>query len=186
MKRSIYRRIGIDFDYGLKRNNSYAHTVTSQFDILNLESSEGHHLRSNEFTGKSIIGDEVDIKDIRRVNLVATIFFALFGGIGIASNFYNYYRFKEEFPEYEYSIEYNILIIWLILIIVFTILLYMGTVFSLDRGKYRITKFCMLIGIFVGWIGLIIPSLAFIKSYRSFDDAFRLNKENVNRNSIQS
>lgn len=105
------------------------------------------------------------------MNLVGTIFFALFGSIGVASIFNSYYSIQRQFPKYDFSGTLNLAIILLCIVVIFTILLYRFTVIGLDRGNYKGAKFFTLIGILVGWIGWIIPSIVFIKSFLSFDEA---------------
>ena len=119
----------------------------------------------------------MDIKDIRRINLVGTVFFALFGGLNVASTLLGIYRTYIYGPIYDRSQELNFTIVILCVIIISTLLLYKYTVIGLDRGNYKAAKRFLLLGIIVGWIGWIIPSIAFLKSYLSFDEAISIKKK---------
>lgn len=126
------------------------------------------------------IGDQLDIKDLRRMNLVGTVFFALFGGMVVYGYFYSAYRMQKEFPDYyDLSSNMRIIIIWLLIIVIFTFLLYKFTVKGLDRGNYKAAKRFTLVGIIVGIAGGVIPTIIFIKSYVSFDDAIKHRKTNM-------
>lgn len=114
------------------------------------------------------------VKSLRNMNLAGTILFALIGGLLISSNFYSVYRYSIEFPEhYDSSLCITLLLIWSLIIIIFSILLYNYAVVGLDRGNYVSAKRWTLIGIIVGFAGGIIPLILFIISYVSFDDAIR-------------
>ena len=114
------------------------------------------------------------VKNLRNMNLTGIILLALFGGLLIISNYYTIHRYTVEFPEYyEDSLCMALLLIWTLIIILFSILLYNFAVLGLDRGNYRSAKHWTLIGIFAGFSGGIFPSIFFIISYVSFDAAIR-------------
>jgi hypothetical protein len=73
----------------------------------------------------------------------------------------------------EYNLCIGVLIVWLMIILIFTPLFYKYTVRDLDRGNYKVAKNWTLIGIIVGFAGGIIPLIIFIVSYASFDGALR-------------
>jgi heme/copper-type cytochrome/quinol oxidase subunit 3 len=131
------------------------------------------------------MGDELDIKDIRRMNLVGIIFFTLFGGMVVIMSSYSIYlsyKHSLEFDNFiDYSRDLNMTMILLGIIVISSILLYKYTVVGLDRGNYKTAKRCLIIGIIFGWIGWFIPSIVFYKSYRAFDNAIKQdNKIGVN------
>jgi len=47
---------------------------------------------------------------------------------------------------------------------------------GLDKGNYKGVKIFTFVGICIGWIGLIIPSFAFYRSFRELNAA--VEKEN--------
>ncbi len=124
------------------------------------------------------MGTKIDKKVLRRMNLVGTIFFALFGSIVVLMFSYNVYRNHKHSLEmdyyYDYSSDLNMILIILAIIVISSILLYYYSVIGLDRGKYKAAKRCLIIGILFGWIGWLIPSYVFFKSYLSFDEAIKL------------
>ena len=114
------------------------------------------------------------VKTLKNLNLAGTILFGLIGSLLISSNFYTTYRYTIAFPEhYDSSLCMTLLLIWSLIIIIFSILLYNYAVLELDRGNYESAKRWTLIGIIVGFAGGIIPLILFIISYVSFDDAIR-------------
>jgi hypothetical protein len=114
----------------------------------------------------------MDVKGLRTLNYIGTTLFGLIGGLLAFINYYNYVS-SISFVEKDVSVCKILTIIWFCILISFTILLYKYAVYSLDRGEYRTAKTWTLIGVFVGFVGGIIPLIIFIISYVSFDDAIR-------------
>jgi hypothetical protein len=73
----------------------------------------------------------------------------------------------------EYNLCMGFIMLWIIIIIIFTMALYNFAVRGLDKGNYKVAKNWTLVGIIVGFAGGIIPLIIFIISYVSFDDAIR-------------
>ena len=113
------------------------------------------------------------IKDIRRMNLVGTIFFALFGYIMVLGVIGIMIQNLRNYPRgyvYDYYPALRLAIVLFCFFTIFTLLLYRYTVTALDRGNYKVVKWFTLIGIIVGWIGIILPSIAFYKSYKALNN----------------
>jgi hypothetical protein len=131
----------------------------------------------------------MDVKGLRTLNLVGTILFCVIGLLIVSAYYIQLTRYSEarneiehmlspeggpdSTRESEYSFCKGLLLLWLCIIIIFTLLLLNYTVFGLDRGNYTKAKSWTLIGIIVGFAGGILPLIIFIISYVSFDDAVR-------------
>jgi hypothetical protein len=131
----------------------------------------------------------MDVRGLRTLNLVGTILFCVIGLLIVSAYYYQLTRYSEarneiremmsqeggsdSTRESQYSVCMGLLLLWLCIIIIFTLLLLNYTVFGLDRGNYSSAKSWTLVGIIVGFAGGIIPFIIFIISYVSFDDAVR-------------
>jgi len=114
----------------------------------------------------------MDIKGLRTLNLVGTILYCLIGSFLAFVYYYETYSVYTIFNRDITGCTIS-LIIWISILISFTIELFMKTVVGLDRGDYKTAKQWTLVGIIVGFMGGIIPLIIFIISYVSFDDAVR-------------
>ncbi len=134
----------------------------------------------------------MDIKGLRTLNLVGTILFCIIGITLVSVQYYQLYLYREAQREIgdliggvggalesdnsrdsKYAFCIGLLILWLFIIIIFTILFYIFIVKGLDRGNYKAAKEWTLVGIIVGFAGGIVPFIIFIISYVSFDGAIR-------------
>jgi hypothetical protein len=119
----------------------------------------------------------MDIKGVRTLNLVGTIFFALFG-IGmplyyISISFFFFYAmpYDSDFI----IICYTAIVGWIVFIMFLTYMLYNKTVLGLDRHEYEDAKKWMLVGAILGFFfaGNVLTLIIFLVSIVSIDDALR-------------
>ena len=114
----------------------------------------------------------MNLKGLRTLNLIGVILFCIIGSLLALVNYYQYYEVATHFNE-DLTQCNMIFIIWIMIIILFTPLLYRYTVVALDRGEYKTAKSWTVVGIVIGFAGGIIPLVIFIVSFASFDDAVR-------------
>ena len=121
----------------------------------------------------------MDIKGIRQLNLIGTIIFALFG-CGIPLFYMSFFGWMSTLgPMHEGDNPFGwcmfVFLIWLIIVIALTVLIYDNTVKTIDQGDYekakRWTVYAMVLAFLFG--GSILTLLLFLISYISFDDALR-------------
>jgi len=119
----------------------------------------------------------MNIKNLRKMNLIGTILFGLIGSGIIIVILWSIYDFRTNIPkQFGNSLEFsnNIIILLILLLsiyIIFSILFYRYTVIGLDRNEYKLAKRWTLIGAIMGLIiGYIIPFIIFVISYRSFNE----------------
>jgi len=114
----------------------------------------------------------MNIKGLRTLNLLGTILFCLIGNLLAFVYYYNSFVTYRVFGE-DVTICTILYLIWVCIILAFTVLFYKYTVLGLDNEEYQMAKRWTLVGVIVGFIGGIIPLIIFILSYASFDDAIR-------------
>jgi heme/copper-type cytochrome/quinol oxidase subunit 2 len=119
---------------------------------------------------------QMDIKGLRNLNQVGISLFLFIGFLLAGSQWYQMSRYQRVLPEEDYSGCFTLIMIWMIILVVFSVLLYKYTVLELDKGNYTTAKSWTIVGIIVGFAGGIIPLIIFIVSYVSFDDAVRTAK----------
>lgn len=120
------------------------------------------------------MGEEMDIRGIRNLNLAGTIIFGIFGVVIPMFYLFGFgfiFWMVREGGFLEVCVA--ILITWIIVIGFLSYHLYLNTVVGLDRGNFEAAKRWILIGAVMGFIfaGGIITFVIFLISYVSFDDA---------------
>lgn len=116
----------------------------------------------------------MDIRGLRSLNLVGTIFFGLFGILmPLFYFFWLGFIFWMAPDQGFFTVCLAILAAWIAVIALITYNLYNNTVLGIDRGDFQNAKKWTLFGAIIGFIfaGGIITFLIFLISYISFDEA---------------
>jgi hypothetical protein len=117
----------------------------------------------------------MELKGVRTLNLIGTIIFPIFS-IGIVVIYIPFFlplpglRIEEFF-----NICFSFALVWIVVIIFFTYMLYRNTVAGLDKGDFRRARQWSLFGMFSGFLlgGGPIVVIIFFTSYSFIDDVTR-------------
>jgi hypothetical protein len=121
---------------------------------------------------------EMDSTSIRTLNLIATIWFGIFGVIifPLSTYFQLYFIFERNPLAGLYQSCQILFFLWVFFNLFIAIMLYDKTVIGIDEGNYESSKRWMLVGIILGLVGGVIPTVLFVISYYFFDSAIWTNE----------